>query len=91
MSDGRHRGPTIRVRVDGKPCGPLCSSDDRFIYVTSDQDLYDQRLRDMKARERAMPISVLHGIWYYQGEAQDRRNIERLAAYKRKRAEYNWP
>lgn len=51
-------------------------------------DLYDQRVRDMKAREFPEPDPRLAAA---KGTASrkrqnDRRNIDRLAAYKRKRA-----
>ena len=45
-------------------------------------DLYDQRIDAMKARERR----VVYAWGYWEQAEQDERNIERLAAYKRKRA-----
>ena len=51
-------------------------------------DLYDQHIDAMKARERedlpSIKVSVAHAI---QSGWQHKRNAERLAAYKRKRAD----
>lgn len=53
-------------------------------------DLYDQRIDAMKAREHAegLNLMTLAMCWDTRSETQDQRNAERLAAYKRKRAEY---
>ena len=45
-------------------------------------ELYDQRIDAMKARER---VGGLHDQWLSQHYKQRQRNIDRLAAYKRKR------
>ena len=67
-------------------------------------DLYDQRIDAMKARERIDGHKGVDGLRWYERpwpydepvsdgwqanlDAQDERNPDRLAAYKRKRAEY---
>ena len=48
-------------------------------------DLYDERIRDMKAREYASGIGRFLVNWTAFSEGE--RNAERLAAYKRKREE----
>ena len=71
-------------------------------YVKDMTDLYDQRIDAMKARERSgkiywetaslygqMTMTEIVGMkWSGRRYEEAKRNIERLAAYKRKRAEY---
>ena len=50
-------------------------------------DLYDSRIDAMKARERRFNLSHRFGdLTECQRLAQEQRNTDRLAAYKRKRA-----
>ena len=54
-------------------------------------DLYDQRIDAMKARERGSPRfpDIIKGQWWWRAFREPACNIERLAAYKRKRARYD--